>query len=259
MAYKFDLTKDRSAVNGKYVFEFFGNSHKAVVPVLQHYKVDEYRIIGTASYFIRPNIFITANHIFDGDDINHDDGFCVVLEGAPKPIRISHRHTYRSLDLATLIIESTSTDYLEDVNPLAVMNLPPEKHEVVAVIGYSHSNVDPSNIYEIEDGTFLQEMNLRTKWELGGVLEIHESGRGHINGQCFETSVLAEGRDSGAPMFNSNGFLVGLLSSSMEFPEGLPNSICTSILQIGDIPIDGKPIKELWHKKDRAAFCKKIG
>jgi len=258
MAYKFDLTRDRSAVNGKYAFDFLGNSHKAVVPVLQHYQSDEYRIIGTASYFIRPNIFITAAHIFEGDDINHDDGFCIFIEGAPDPIPLVEKHIFESSDLAIIVLDSTQKNYLVDINPLAVMNLPPEKSEVVAIYGYSHSDVDPSNISEIEDGSFLQKMSFRTKWELGGVLEIHESGHRLVKGQCFETTILGEGRDSGAPMFNSNGFLVGLLSSSFTFASGLPNSICTSILQIGDIPINEKPIKELWNKKERAAICRKI-
>ena len=94
--------------------------------------------------------------------------------------------------------------------------------------------------------------------EVGGVIKIHDSGRGFVQGQCFETSVLAEGRDSGAPMFNSNGFLVGLLSTSMQFESGLPNSVCTSILQLADIPIEETPIKELWNRKPRAAYCKII-
>lgn len=77
-----------------------------------------------------------------------------------------------------------------------------------------------------------------------------------MKGQCFETSILAEGRDSGAPMFNSNGFLIGLLSSSFDFDSGLPNSVCTSILEVADIPINVTPVKNLWCKKPRAVFCK---
>lgn len=77
-------------------------------------------------------------------------------------------------------------------------------------------------------------------------------------GQCFETSILAEGRDSGAPMFNSNGFLVGLLSTSMEFDQGLPNLVCSSILQLEEVPVDGIPIKKLWNTTHRAAYFKKL-
>ena len=49
-------------------------------------------------------------------------------------------------------------------------------------------------------------MQIRSNWELGGVLEIHKEGRGFVKGECFETSILAEGGDSGAPMSNSNGW-----------------------------------------------------
>lgn len=259
MTYKFELTKDRSAACNKYAFEFIDNSNNAVVPVLQRYQTGEYRIIGTGSYFIRPNIFITASHVFEGDDINSDDGFYVVLEGAPQPIAMTHKFSHEEYDLAIFYLEDTAEKYLEKVNPLAVMNSPLIESEIVALFGYSHSIIDPSSTIEEENGDVNQEFRLRSKWEVGGVLNIHESGRGHVKGQCFETSVLAEGRDSGAPMFNSNGFLVGLLSTSMHFDSGLPNSICTSILQLADIPINGIPIKELWVRKPRAAYCKVIG
>lgn len=260
--YKFNLTKDRSAINGKYTFEFIGNSQRAVVPVLQHTQLDEYRIVGTASYFIQPNIFITAAHIFKGPDINDDDGFSIFLDGAQEPTPIFPLFRDESLDLAVVKLECASSEYLNGIDPLTVMNLPPEQFEVVASFGYSHSRADPtinpSEIYEKNDGSFEQHLNFKTKWELGGILEIHNSGRGHIKGQVYETSILVEGRDSGAPMFNSNGFFVGIASMSMQFDEGLPNSIFASITQMDNYPINGKSIKDLVNRKNRAAFCKPI-
>jgi len=254
----FKLTRDRSAACGKYEFQFYENSGRAVVPILQRYRSGEFRIIGTGSYFIKPSLFITAAHIFEGDDINPDDSFSIIIDGSVEPIPIVEKHVHEYLDLAIVLIDESCTKHLENINPLAVMDLPPEKSEIVAVFGYSHSIVDPMNSFTDDSGNVLQYLRLRSKWEVGGVLKIHNSGARLLKGQCFETSVLAEGRDSGAPMFNSNGFLIGLLSTSWEFDSGLPNSLCVSILELADIPINGTLIKELWLKEPRAAFCKII-
>jgi len=258
MKHEFKLTRDRSTACSRYEFQFYENAGSAVVPILQRYQTGEYRIIGTGSYFIKPNLFITAAHIFEGVDINSDDGFSIIIEGSEEPIPLVEKHIHENLDLAILVLDDSGIQYLEEINPLAVMNLPPEKNEIVAIFGYSHSIVDPNNTFNDDNGDTLQKLRLRSKWEVGGVLEIHDSGTRLLNGQCFETSVLAEGRDSGAPVFNSSGFLIGLLSTSWEFESGLPNSLCVSILEIADIPINGTPIKELWNKKPRAAYCRII-
>ena len=255
MAYDFRLTRDRSQANVKYEFDFIGNSRLAIVPVLHRF-ANGYRIIGTASYFIRPNIFLTVGHLFEGDDIQPNDSFYLICESSIDwPLEIIEIIKHETLDLAFLVLENDGEQYFNDVNPLAVMNLPPLKNEIVAVFGYSHSLVNPEEAIE-QEGEFVQPMRIRSKWELGGVLDISENGRGNVNGQCFETSILAEGRDSGAPMFNSNGFLVGLLSTSFNFETGLPNSTCVSVLNLSELTINGTPVKELWFKKNRAAYCK---
>ena len=256
MQYKFTLARDRSIASSKYEFEFIGNSRLAIVPVLQRYQKG-YRLLGTGSYFIRPNIFITAAHLFDGSDIAANDSFYILSERSldlDYPYEIIEVRMHEIFDLAFLTIDQEGEKFFNGINPLAVMNLPPERHEIVGVFGFSHSIVDSNDVVENKE-VVCQNMQIRSKWEVGGVLKVHSSGRGMVKGQCFETSVLAEGRDSGAPMFNSNGFLVGLLSTSLDFASGLPNSVCTSILELADIPINGIPIKKLWSKKPRAAFC----
>ena len=255
MAHGFRLVRERSLANSKYEFNFIGNSHRAVVPVLQRYDAG-YRLIGTGSYFIKPNIFITAAHLFEGEDIKPNDSFFIISEGSSNdPLKIIAIHKHESWDLAFMVLEQPGEKYFEGTDPIAVMNLAPEKDEIVAVFGYSHSTVDPNNVTEV-NGDVVQIMQLRCKWELGAVLEIHDNGHRFLKGQCFETNILAEGRDSGAPMFNSSGFLVGLLSTSFAFEEGMPNSLCSSILDLADIPIGGMPIRELWNKTTRAAHCK---
>ena len=165
-------------------------------------------------------------------------------------------YKYDNADLTIFVLDSNAREFLSEVNPVAVMNSPLAQNEIVALFGFSHSEVDPSNAEETANGDVYQTMRFRSKWELGGVLEVHNDGCRLVQGQCFETSILAEGRDSGAPMFNSNGFLVGLLSTSLHVESGLPNSLCSSILQLAEIPINGTPIKKLWNNTHRAAYCK---
>lgn len=254
----FELTKDRSAINGRYMFEFLGKSEQAVVPVLQRYRSGEYRIIGTAFFFLEPSLFLTASHMFEGRDINVDDDFYVVLAGDDEPVRIAKRFLHENTDIAILVLDDLATPRLQDINPLAVMDSPLVKGEVVAIFGFSHSLVDPDDAAEADDGVVFQPIRLRSKWELGGILECHPSGCRLIKGECYETSILAEGRDSGAPMFNSCGFVTGVLSLSGSYDDGLPNSLYTSILPLRDIPIDGIAIKDRWLTRDRAAICRPV-
>lgn len=254
---KFDLTRDRSAVSGKYEFSFIGNAQKAIVPVLQ-YRSGRYRIIGTASYFGEPNWLITAQHIFRGDDIADTDGFAVYFDGTSEPMRLDAKYDLQGTDVTLCRLEGGVPPSIGDVTPFRVMNLAPEVHEVVAAFGYSHSSVNPNEVFEDEDGELLQSLRFRAKWELGGVLAIHPEGRGHVKSECFETSILAEGRDSGAPIFNSNGFLVGILSSSFEFESGLPNSTFTSIVRIGGFNLGDATVSDIWYKGQRSVYCKKL-
>jgi hypothetical protein len=253
MAHNFRLTRDRSIANIKYEFDFIGNSRLAVVPVLARIN-QGYKLLGTASYIIAPNIFITAAHLFEGDDIPEGCSFYILSENSLNyPLKVIEIQKHKSLDLAFFILEKDGEKHFNKVNPLAVMSDHPIKDEIVAIFGYSHSLVNPDEVIT-DDGESVQPMQIRSKWELGGIVEIHKKGRGFVKGECYETSILAEGRDSGAPMFNSNGFLVGLLSRSFDFDAGLPNSTCVSILNLSEVLINEIPFKNQWSKKNRAAF-----
>jgi hypothetical protein len=141
---------------------------------------------------------------------------------------------------------------LQDVSPLIIMKLPSEEQEIVAVSCFPDSIVDPANTFTMTNEDVMQNMQTGSRREVGGVPGIHNEGHRLLKVDCFETSILAEGRDSGAPMFSSNGFLVGLVSTSWQFEEGLPNSLCVSVLELADTPIGGKPVRELWTRKPKA-------
>ncbi len=254
--YVFDLTKDRSAVNSKYRFEFIGSQSSAVVPVLQHLVGDGgYNLIGTASYICEPNIFITAKHIFEGDDIHDDDRFQVVL-GEENFFYSIVNYPIEGTDISLFTVENAMS-ILSTLKPFRILNGEVARHEVVGCFGYSHSEVYPEDIFLDGDGEPTQPMRFRTKWELGGVLEHHSEGRGHTKGKCFETSVLVEGRDSGGPLF-VNGLLVGVASSSFTFDGGLPNSVFSSVENILHHEFDGQEICNLVRENTGSVICRPI-
>lgn len=252
---KFDIAKDRSAVNGMYQFSFVGDAIKAIVPVLQC-RHGRYRLVGTATYFGAPDWFITAGHIFQGKDIDKSDDFAVHFDGTAEPARFDQVFLLSDTDIAICRLGGRLPGVVEHLTPFAVMNLSPEVHEIVATFGFAHSLVKPDEVYETRGERF-QSLLFRSKWELGGVLAIHPTGRGALKSEIYETSMLAEGRDSGAPVFNSNGFLIGVISSSFTFEDGLPNSSVSSIRDIGGKKLDGLAVDDIWYKGQRLVSCRK--
>lgn len=260
MSSGFKIKVDRSTVHGQYNFKFANNANNAnnaIVPVLQRVGKG-YRLIGTASFLIKPNIFVTVAHLFQGEDISIGDSFFILSHDSPDyPLEIKAIHNDVNTDISIfeLVLEEAN-QFFQKVQPIGVMNLEPEIGEIVGVFGCSHSEVNPDNIIEVESET-IQPLIIKTKWEVGQILNISQSGLRLVKGQCYETSVHAEGRDSGAPLFNGSGFMVGLLSTSLDVDSGLPNSICTSILPLGRVELNGTPINEMWSKT-RIATCIKL-
>ena len=63
-------------------------------------------------------------------------------------------------------------------------------------------------------------------------------------GPLLTSSILAVGRASGGPVFNSNGFVMGVNSKSFAEAKGLLHSTTSSIREIEEILIDGITVSE---------------
>ena len=79
---------------------------------------------------------------------------------------------------------------------------------------------------------------------MGKVEEVSIDGFWQTPGPAFRSSILVEGRASGGPVFNSNGFVVGINSRRMAPPNDIPYSIATSINGIRQLEFNGVSIQD---------------
>jgi len=253
------LTKDRSTSNSKYKFSFIGNGSNSVVPVLQRWKSGKYRLIGTGFMVASPNVFVTAKHIFKGNDINvGDDRFYIVDEEAECPAPISDVLLHDDRDGAIFTVNFSAIGLSPDLTPVAIKCLPPDTDEIIGSFVYANSFVDPSiGIFENKDSSVDQYCKNRSHWEVGGVKEVFGGGRGFVKGQCFSSSLLIESRASGGPVFNSKGFVIGINSRAFKFDGGLPDSTILYIEEIAKLEVNGTCLDQLWNTINTNVVCTK--
>jgi len=59
------------------------------------------------------------------------------------------------------------------------------------------------------------------------------------------SSILVEGRASGGPVLNSNGFVIGVNSSGTEVLGDQPYSFASSVKGLGEVEIGGVSVKQI--------------
>lgn len=243
-------TRPRSLAAVRHRFEFVPAAHRAVFPIVKRDSAGKITLYGTG-FFVAPcGVFASAKHIFEGDDVLSSDSFEILQEGDGhvKPRRIVDVVLDSESDIAVGMLERPHDDCSScDAHAVVgIMELAPEVHEVVASFVFSHTLIHGTE--PIEGPTGVESYQLvqhRSHWEVGLAEEVYPNGLGFVKGQCFGTSIFVEGRGSGGPVFNSNGFVIGINSRSFAEPMGLPHSTATSIGRLYEIAIGGKTIKEL--------------
>ena len=237
------LTRSRSVVNGRFSFSFAADFDRTIFPIIHQPRGGRPRLIG-AGFFILPwGLFVTAGHLFEGNDIADDDAFDALVDlggGNLRQIPIEEIHRSEERDVAFGIVSMES-----DAPIVPVMQLPPivteGGAEPIGAPVFAHTLVQELRPLSPDEVLFQR----RYHWELGYAEEIHEHGRGFVRGRCFSTNIFAEGRSSGSPVFNSNGFVVGLVSMGLTPPDGqLPYSVITSIQEALDVPVNGQTVWE---------------
>ena len=254
-------TRQRSLASARHKFEFFGDDQRAVFPIVKRDDAGTISLYGTGFFIAPGGVFATAKHIFEGHDVLQSDSFEILQEGAGhvEPRSILEVVIDAASDLAVGRLESPhdGCQSCEEHPVVGIMELDPEIHEVVGSFVFSHTLIDQPENVETENGIELgQRVQFRSHWEVGLAEEVYPNGLGFVKGRCFGTSIFVEGRGSGGPVFNSNGFVIGVNSRSFAEPEGLPHSTSTSIRRLFEIEIGGKSIAD-WRrdvKNDRIAY-----
>ena len=242
---KLQPTRDRSLAAARHGFEFKPGEHRAVCPIVKVSKSEVMELCGTGFFVAPGGVFATAKHVFE-IHVLPDDEFEVIQECADgalvrRPIQRGDIVTHEACDAAVLKLEPLNAEDAPCDDPpwVEVMRLDPEPEELVGSFVFSHTIVHDPETMMFEDGEDLaQRIQYRSHWEVGLAIETHADGHRLVKGRCHETSVFLEGRASGGPLFNSNGFVVGVNSTGVAEKRGAPNSIATSIIAVDELLVD---------------------
>jgi len=240
-------TRQRARANSMYEFDFRGVGERAVFPIIHHAADGVMRLIGTGFFIAAGGIFLTAKHVFEGPDISNTDHFDAlqVCENQIAQRLITHLHSHPEFDLVVGRLAPSEIDCPScDEHPVvSVMSLDPivseQGNEVVASYVFAHTLV-----HDQDDEPLTRLITHRGHWEKGHVEEIFPAGDGRVTGPCFSSSIFTEGRASGAPVFNSNGFVIGINSRGFAEVDGLPYSTASSIRGALAMRVDGRTIAE---------------
>ncbi len=233
-------TRIRCSVVERYYYQFIPPFEQSVFPVFQRLSDGTSRLASTGFFIAPSGFFLSAAHVFE-IDVGETDSFWM--------IHVDSSGQIHELDLDGVSIRPEGRDIAlgkvkmgELDHPIvSIMELLPEVNEVMASFAFSHTLIHEP---EDQDGELTQLVQYRSHWELGKVEEVSHEGFWKIPGPSFRSSILVEGRASGSPVFNSNGFVVGVNCRGMAPEDDRPYSVASSINGIMDLKVDGINIRE---------------
>lgn len=237
---KLQKARVRSDVVERYDYQFIPPYEKSVFPIFQRSSDRTSRLAGTGFFLAPSGIFLSAAHVFEIENKEGDSYWILYIDSD------DHGH---DLDFVEIMIKPEGRDIAlgqvamsgQDHPVVSIMELLPEINEVMASFAFSHTL-----IHEIEeqDGVQVQRVQYRNHWELGKVEEVERDGFWQTPGPAFRSSILVEGRASGGPVFNSNGFVVGINCRGMSPADSIPYSTASSLQGIRDLEFQGSTIRE---------------
>ncbi len=244
---KLQRTRHRSPAASRHTFQFVGGGHRAVFPIIVRSPNHIIELVGTGCFVAADGVIATARHIFEVRQEPDGGRFEIVQEGEGHLVfrHIAEVVKHGTADVAVGLLGAPhdNCESCRNHPVVGIMRLDPKPNELLGSFAFSHILIGEPETLPLDDGPDLaQRMQYRSHWELGLSETVYPDGLGHVKGRCFGTSVLVEGRASGAPLFNSNGFVIGLNSRSFSQDEGLPHSTASSITSIEDLVIDGRSV-----------------
>jgi hypothetical protein len=228
---------------------------KVVIPLVASFGSDFYPS-GTAC-IIAPWLAITARHVVEDHFERFADGrapnnveeashrtLTYVAPGGGQPIIplfVQRTWYLQPYDIAVLHLVPASemnTNHVWDTPRLSL--LPPRPGSQIAAFGYPNSRFDVL-------GTEHHELKMDATTTTGTVLEVHHEYRdtARLPFPCFRTNARFDGGMSGAPVFNDQGRVCGLICSSM--PPTTPDEDHTSYVSTL-WPMLAMPIDVFWDR-----------
>lgn len=246
---KLQPTRQRSLAN-RHRFVFIDDGADAVVAIFQRPLDGTVKLAGTG-FFVAKGVVATARHLFT-EHVRDGDEFEVLQKRAQEiAVRQLALLVYEdSLDVAIckLAAPTAGAENWDSHPVVGLMSLDPLVNEPVGSFAVSHTLVgSPREVPDGDGQALAQPVRFQSHWELGHMEELHPEGVTFLPGRVFQTSIFVEGRGSGGPVFNSNGFVVGVNCRGAAQPDGLPYSYSLSIRHVLSLVLDGRTIRE--HRK----------
>ncbi|KGV27161.1 peptidase S7, Flavivirus NS3 serine protease family protein [Burkholderia pseudomallei MSHR4462] len=219
-----------------------GSGHPAdpahtIVPIIQQIDRTSYNFVGTAFFITTNGVFATAAHVADQLGRDNLPAAIVQFTGSGKfverPIRKLYMHN--GADVAVGVPQGMHRP--QDNAPLtnAVLTLSlalPEPGDNVHTYAYPNTVMEPASDTEKAKAFF------NPGYYAGQVIEVYPAGRDRIlmPGPCFQTSVHLHGGSSGGPVFNRQGEVIGINSTSFDAATNISFAAC--VAQLLDLVVD---------------------
>jgi hypothetical protein len=204
-------------------------------------------VIGSAFFIAVNGVLLTAKHVvFEKDHTPCEDLSILHFLPNGKILRrlVGRILAYNGTDLAFLFL-SDVRDAQEALvtNPVVpITEALPDIDEPLCTFGYPKSD----NYTEVKNGT--PKINLHLLFTEGRVVNYQENGTGILKHPCIQTSMHLDHGHSGGPVFNQQGGICAVNSTSFDVSgEEEPISFITPIAPIFDFSfeIDGGEITSI--------------
>ncbi|WP_162180646.1 S1 family peptidase [Shewanella mangrovi] len=196
------------------------------------FRVDEQNcchLVGTGFFIGDDGVFVTAKHIIEEIESKGGHVAIVHIKAGKWFLRnVAFSTLHHKADIAVVhlnrLYNQTKDEYLSN-DKLKIAKSPTRKGDSLFTYAY------PKTTIAYEE---LPRINIVPSIYDGVITEEYPDGRDRmLPSACYQVDMLIHGGASGGPVFNSNGEVVAINSSSMSFDE--PDSGCTFVSCIQDV------------------------
>jgi S1-C subfamily serine protease len=207
--------RPKAGLNSIANWDFFNGAVLAV-----HFGDAEGQRISGSGVLVAPGVAITARHVIEAEEARLMAGeLAIICSGiTPDGLTIWRVHQVTlvgNADIALLMIQCASA-LPRILHQVTLTTRMPRVGERLAIAGIRHHATASVNIEA--------DLDLSMMVAQGAVTARYERARDRVllPSPCFEVDCPALGGMSGGPAFDEDGFLVGLVSSSLEGHPGGP-------------------------------------
>lgn len=209
---------------------------EAVFPILKFESDSQWKLIGTGFFITLNGIFLTAKHVLMDiiDDAENQKCAASILQLVDDKYYLRNIIGFQirdNVDVAYGITAPFPASYPKNHNFNKRLSLCPtiaNINESVFTYAYPHHKI----INMPDEHTFYFNPQIYP----GTITEYFPNGRDKVmaNFPCYATSIVVHGGASGGPVFNEDGYVIGINSTGMQ---GADYSCATRIIDTFDLEI----------------------